>query len=154
MSWYKEAQEGWQKSYKDVLGDVQRYLYDAYECRVYLTKMAKKTTVSITLAHYQLGHVVWQDFWNYKPNETEKATSTFEAINKASKKIFNDFKTNAIPNPMLHSYLREGVRFIDIQHKPTCRIPSVDWAREHSCVTDWRNSIYGNRYPNEEISGF
>jgi hypothetical protein len=150
MSWYKVAQS--QKGWEDTLGDIQRYLYDAYQCRVYITTMPKKITVSAALAHNTYGHVMWQDYWKYDPNESDKARSTFSQVKKAVKEVFDEFKTNEIPNPSLHSYLREAVRFIDIEHKPESRIPWVDNARDKECVKDWRNSIYGNRYP--ESSGF
>jgi hypothetical protein len=146
MSWYKEAKSS-QKGWTDSLGDVQRYLYDAYDCRVFITKMAHKATVSLTLAHLQYGHVMYQDFWRYSVDEMTSARKTFQQVKTAVDKVFQDFRTNEIPNPSLHSFLREAVRHIDLEHKPDSRIPFVDWARDKDGVKDWRNSIYGNRYP-------
>ena len=153
MSWMKKAKSGYQSGWTDTLGDVQRYSYDAYCGRVYITNLAnKKITVSVQLNHLQEGTCMWQDFWRYEVAEESKARNTFNMVKKAVGKVFDDFKTNDIPNPMLHTYMREAVRNIDIQHKPTSRIPWVDWARSKSCVEDWRKSIYGNRYP--ESDGF
>ena len=151
MSWYKEA-KGLQKGWIDTLGDVQRYLYDAYDCRVFITKMASKITVSVSLAHLQYGHVMFQDFWRFKPEEINLAKNTFQEVKKAVSEIFDQFKTAEIPNPSLHSFIREAIRHIDFEHKPTSRIPHVDWARKQDGVKDWRNSLYGNRYP--ESDGF
>jgi hypothetical protein len=80
----------------------------------------------------------------------DSAKSTYKRIIAAADKVFEDFRSNEIPNNLLHTYLREAVRFIDLEYKPSCRIPSVDWAREQQGVADWRNSIYGTRYPISE----
>jgi hypothetical protein len=151
MSWYKQA-KGSQKGWTDTLGDIQRYMYDAYDCRVFITKTATKITVSVSLAHMMYGHVMWQDFWRFNTDEMPAARKTYRQVKSAVDEIFNNFRTAEIPNPNLHAFLREAVRHIDLIHKPTSRIPSVDWAREHDGVKDWRNSIYGNRYP--ESDGF
>lgn len=152
MNWFKTAQQSYQRGTVSTMGDIQRYLYDAYAGRVFITRTAKKITVSLTLAHQQFGTVCYQDFWRYELNEESKAKSTFNKVSSVVGDIFADFKTNDIPNANLHAYLREGVRDIDLEHKPTSRIPSVDWAREQHGEKDWRSLIYGTRYP--EVDGF
>lgn len=154
MNWYKIAQsQGWQDGWQDDLGDIQRYSYDAYSARVFITKLGnEKITVSVGLFHLLNGTCMWQDFWRFKSNEVSKAKSTYAKVKNATEEVFQKFRTNDIPNPMLHTHMRESVRFIDIEHKPTSRIPFVDWARSKECVKDWRSSLYGNRYP--ESDGF
>lgn len=149
MNWYKIAQsQGWQDGWHETLGDVQRYSYDAYTARVFITKLAsEKITVSIGLYHEHNGICMWQDFWRFKISESKQALSTYQEISKIAESIMNTFKTNDIPNPMIHSHLREACRYVDVEHKPSSRIPFVDWAREQDGVKDWRSSIYGNRYP-------
>jgi len=151
MSWYKGANKGWQDGWEETFGDVQRYIYDAYTARVFITNLAnEKITVSVSLVMIQTGHTMWQDFWRYDISEVALARATFKKVSDITGKIFDEFRYNDIPNPMLHSYLREALRHIDLKHKPKSRIPSVDWAREHDGVTDWRSSIYGNRYPKSD----
>jgi hypothetical protein len=149
LNWYKIAQvAGWQEGWDETLGDIQRYIYDAYTARVFITKLAsEKITVSVSLYHMQNGTCMWQDFWRFKTNESAKAKACYNKVKQATEKVIQTFKTNDIPNPMIHSYLREECRFISPESKPTSRIPHVDWAREQKGVEDWRNSIYGTRYP-------
>jgi hypothetical protein len=152
-NWYKTAQSGFQKSWTDDIGDIQRYIFDNYQCRVFLTKTAQMISISISLNHQAFGHVMWQDFWRFPHNLEDKAKEIFNDVKVVTSKIFNDFRSNLIPNPMLHSYLREAVRHIGEEYKPTSRIPFVDWAKQHDGVSDWRSSIYGTRYP-KNIDGF
>lgn len=161
MNWYsrelrKQAETGSSSNqdwWLEELGDVQRYLTDPYECRVYATTGADKITVSITLVHVFMGVVSWQDFWKFGKHESAAAKSTFKKVSAIAKKVVDDFTDGSKPTQLLHTYLREETRFIDVEHKPESRIPSIDWAREQKGVTDWRNSLYGNRYPTD-ISGF
>lgn len=157
MNWYKKASstntsdDGRQKGWEDIMGDIQRYIYDPYQVRVYLTKVGEdKYALSLTLSHIWSGGIVWQDFWRYNIKEPTIAKKTYRDVSKAADKIFQDFRSNEIPNNLLHTYLREAVRHIDLEHKPSSRIPSVDWAREQDGHADWRTSIYGTRYPKSE----
>lgn len=160
MNWYKIAtttdshlssSDGRQKGWEDQMGDIQRYSYDPYQVRVYITRLAEsKITVSITLHHVWAGSIIWQDFWAFGPKEMSKATATYHEVKKAADGVFKDFRTNEIPNTLINSFLREAVRFIDMEHKPASRVPYVDWAREQKGVADWRSSIYGTRYPNPQ----
>lgn len=161
-NWYKKAsteytvksQDGRQQGYEDTLGDVQRYIYDPYIVRVFITKLAdKKVTVSINLMHNWSGMMAWQDFWKYDITDGAEAVRTYKKVTKAAADVFESFRTNEIPNNLLYSHLREAVRYIDLSHKPTSRIPHVDWAREQKGTADWRSSIYGTRYP-DTIDGF
>jgi hypothetical protein len=163
MNWYErklrkqagqtgsDAHQDW---WEEALGDVQRYLTDPYECRVYITDGPDKISVSITLIHIFMGVVSWQDFWKFGKNERSAARATFKKVSEIAEKIVGEFGDGSKPTQLLHTYLREACRFIDPQHKPTSRIPHIDWAREQEGETDWRNSLYGNRYPTQDIDGF
>jgi hypothetical protein len=145
--------DGWQEGWDDTFGDVQRYLYDSYVCRVYATKLAgKKITVSVSLLHLQEGICMWQDFWRFEPTEASAARAVYSEVKKAMADVFEHFKTNAIPNNLLFPHMREACREIAPDKKPSCRIPMVDAARKIQNTTDWRESIYGTRYP--ESDGF
>ena len=156
MNWFKTAQKaGWQKGWNDQFGDSQRYMYDAYDCSAHVTQLEnKKLTVSAVLQHFHFGLVVYQDFWRFEEGQIKQAQECFKQVKETVGKVFDEFRTNSIPNNLMHTYLREQLRFIFPQNKPSSRIPHIDWSREQAGVSDWRNSIYGNRYPTTEIDGF
>lgn len=150
MNWYKQAQSesGWQKGWTDNFGDIQRYVYDAYQCSVYITKLDhEKITVSTSMSHMQFGHVMWQDFWRFKQTQIGEAQKVFASVKSAVQKVFKQFRSNDIPNNLLHSYLREEVRHIGAEYKPKTRVPAIDWAAKIDGSPDWRSNIYGKRYP-------
>lgn len=160
MNWYNQLKTasyevrdvGYQDGWTDIFGDMQRYALDAYRCQVFITKTSQKITVSVSVAHDQFGTIVYQEFWKYGLNELTKAKSTFSAVKTVVAKIFDEFESSEIPNNMLHTSVREAVRYIDIDNKPSTRILSIDAARTEKGVVDWRSSLYGNRYP--EVTGF
>lgn len=154
MSWYRlpveisdrnDTQDGWMTD----LGDVQRYSFDPYQVRVYITKLTERdeVTVSATLHHVWSGGIVFQEFWRYKETELSKAKKGYEKVCKICEAVIEEFRTGQTPNNLIQPHLREELRYIHIENKPTTRIPHVDWARQQPGVQDWRNSIYGNRYP-------
>jgi hypothetical protein len=149
LNWYKVGQAGgWQEGWRDDFGDIQRYIYDAYDCRVYMSKLAnEKITVSVSMAHLQYGHIMYQDFWKFDVNDLSSARATYSKVKTAVSDVFEQFRSNDIPNNLLHSYIREKIRYIDIDKKPETRIPCIEWAKSQPGVSDWRSSIYGTRYP-------
>jgi len=146
MGWYKQSKS---QIWQSFLGDPVRYMIDAHDLRVYTTALPNKITVSVTLLHSSFGTVMWQDFWVFKTSELSAAESTFEKVKAVAKDVMDKFRSEGIPTTILHSFLREGVRNIDIERKPSTRIPSINWARSQSGVSDWRSSIYGTRYPTD-----
>ncbi len=150
MSWYKQAK---QTSWNQSIGDSVRYTIDAHEVKVAMTELPTRTTVSLTLLHASFGTIMWQEFWSYKKGE-DGAKATYDKVAALTKRVVDKFVADATPSPMLHSYLREEVRHLDAEHKPSTRIPSVNWARQQDGVQDWRQSIYGTKYPSSEIEMF
>lgn len=148
-NWYKIAsQTGW----TDTFGDIQRYALDPYKCEVYLTKTDRKITVSVNVAHEMYGLVVFQDFWKFSLGEGATAKTVYGQVIDNVKRIFHLFESSETPNNMLHANIREAVRYISPEHKPSTRIPFIDAARHEKGEHDWRSSIYGTRYPH--IDGF
>jgi hypothetical protein len=153
MSWYRQPSEvsdrndhqhGWMTD----LGDVQRYSYDPYQVRVYITTLPKREiTIAMTLHHVWSGGIIYQDYWRFDLKEKSAAQTCFKKVCKAAEGVIEHFRIADSPNSLIVPHIREATRFIELDRKPSCRIPYIDWAREHAGVKDWRNSIYGNRYP-------
>jgi hypothetical protein len=154
MNWYKTASKGWQQGDSIVdSGDVQRYLYDAYQGRVFITNLAgKKITVSVSLFFNHTGTCMWQDFWRFDTGDEKTARKCFAEADKACRKVFDLFKNEEIPTPMLYTYLRNAVLPLYPENRPTSRSIVLDESKRNETVTDWRSSIYGTRYP--ESDGF
>jgi hypothetical protein len=148
-NWYGIAKvaAGIQKGWTDQFGEVQRYALDSYRCDVFLTQTNQKYAVSVAVNHDMFGLTVFQEFWKYGLDERQKAEATFSEAKKIVSGIFADFRSSEEPNALLHTYIREAVRHLDADHKPSTRIPWVNNARHVDGEHDWRSSIYGTRYP-------
>lgn len=165
MGWYKQASkhhapvsEGsgkMQDSWIANLGDYQRWVVDAYTASAYLTKTNYKISVAITVNKVHLGTIMLQMFWKYSLDEESAARKTYKEICKALNKIFGELADQEAPSALYESMIRHDCGQIDKEHIAKTTIPHINWAQDVKYERDWRNSIYGNRYPKpEETNGF
>ncbi len=152
MNWLQLSKTASQEGWSEQFGEVQRFALDAYRCNVYLTKTSHKLAVSVSVNHDMFGLNIYQEFWKYELNEDSSARSTYNKAKTIVAEIFDEFQITEEPNLNLHSRIREAVRDLDKEHKPTTRVPWINAARDVEGVSDWRKSLYGTRYP--EIGGY
>lgn len=148
------SQEEWGFAY----GDHQRWVIDTYEVRLFLTKTKDKISISLNVFHYHLGMMIYQDFWKYGLDEESAAKSTFKKMKKKASEIESLFTSGDdynSPNSNIANHLRAEFWDIDREHLAKSNIPHINYARQKATYEkDWRSSIYGNRYPTGETSGF
>lgn len=139
-------------------GDYQRWVIDTYETRLYLTKTAKMISISLNVWNWHQSAMVFQDFWKFELGQEKEARSSFKKMIEASKQVMQKFTkgTDAdTPNSMLFAALRKVCWEVDRKNLAKTNIPHINYARQKATyVDDWRSSIYGNRYPTGETSGF
>lgn len=159
MAWFKQAksktstvpefensgkmQESWQTN----LGDYQRWVVDAYTASAYLTETKYKITVGITVNKVHLGTVMFQTFWKFKHNEMDKAKKTYKQVKEAVAKIFDELADTESPSSLYESMIRHDCHNIDVEHREDSTIPQGNYIKRYQAERDWRNSIYGTRYP-------
>lgn len=54
-----------------------------------------------------------------------------------------------MPGPTLQGMARESFRYVDIDRKNVAPSRSLEAAKYLDGETDWRSSIYGNRFPHQ-----
>lgn len=166
MAWFKEAskkshapvfetsgemQEMWQTE----LGDYQRWVVDAYTATAYLTKTKYKIAVSISVNKLHLGTIMLQMFWKYDLKEQKRAQKTFKEVKEALNKIFNELSDEEAPSSLYESMIRHDCGKIDREKLAQTTVPMINHSFKYDYERDWRNSIYGNRYPKpNEQSGY
>jgi hypothetical protein len=56
------------------------------------------------------------------------------------------------PTPTIQGLAREELRFIDIDRKKETNNVSLEASKRESSEGDWRQNLYGNRYPQQTVS--
>ena len=169
MSWYqvsrtpdegltKIARQFSQEEWSSTIGDFQRWVIDTYDIKLYLTKNAKFCSISLNIWNWHNSELVFQDFWKYDLKKFETAKSAYKKMIKAAEDIVADFTTGEnyeAPNNVILTTLRTVLWDVDRENLAKSNIPSINYSRQKaSYERDWRSSLYGNRYPTGDSTGF
>ena len=120
---------------------------DGYFCKVQLTENKNQTIVTARVLSDIRSFPLFQDIWVYGNNENKRAIKTFNRIVNVLEDTKIDFEEDETPGPTLQGVIREELRYIDIERKRDTHNRSLEAAKYLDGVTDWRESLYGNRYP-------
>lgn len=149
-NWFKSAafnQEEWEYSFSDY----QRWIIDAYEVKAFLTETDRKWVVSMHVFNKNNGGMVYQQFWRYSLNESEKAKKSFTKLKEILGEVVERFTSGyeeASPNNLINSHIRAMTWELDRDHLAITNIPNFNYSAWYgSYEGDWRSNIYGKRYP-------
>ena len=135
-------------------GDFQRYNFDAYITKVYITKTNKKITVSCTVTNEYIGTVILNNFWDFKLDEEKKARKVYKEVKKVVKDTMAKFVKEEIPTSMYYASLRKSFYKVNNSDMTKTNIPWINYSYKLDYEDDWRKSIYGNRYPEHKEESF
>jgi len=130
------------------LFDVKRYNMDSYSIRVSISKTFAKYSVAMVVNNEFLGGLSWSVFWSYELNEFSDAKKTYFKLNEVSQDTLTKIVNEEIPTSILFPMLKSGVEDVDPLGRIVSNIPSINYSRRYSTSPDWRENIYGKRYPN------
>ena len=155
MNWYKTAQvnkkaydfKGQEKGLDDNFGDVQRYVFDSYNIRIFLNKTDYKLTVSLVASHFYIGTVVLNLFWDFNLDQNKEARSVYKDVIRICKETITQFVAEEIPTNLFFSYLRKKLHKINDRDMTKTNIPTINYSYDIDYEDDWRKTIYGPRYP-------
>jgi hypothetical protein len=164
MGWFKKAQtdirkisydyKGQERILEDDFGDLERYVFDAYNIRIYLNKTNYKSTVSLIINHYYLGTVILNLFWSYDIGQDKEARKLYKKVVKISKDTMAEFVAEEIPTCMFSSFLRKRLHEIEPRDVNRTNNPIINYSYDIPYADDWRKTIYGPRYPRHKEESF
>ena len=127
MSWFKKAKQN-KLSYDfknqemgldENFGDIQRYVFDSYNLRIFLNKTNYKITISLVATHSYLGTVILSLFWSFDKDEESKARSAYREVIKICKETMSEFVKKEIPTNLFFPFIRK--RLPDIRSRTLIR---------------------------------
>ena len=136
------------------VGDFQRWVVDALEVKAFMMETPYKIAISVNIYNGHISEMMAQEFWRFKKSEKSLAKSVFKKLCAKMQDIIEEFKDTESPNNLVHAYFRSELRKIDSEHLPKTNVPSINYSMDVPYEPDWRSTLYGNRYPTRETSGF
>lgn len=121
---------------------------DGYSCKVQLSENKNKVILTARFLSNIRSMPLYTEMWAYDVNEKNRAVKTFNRIVNVVEDMKLDREDDDSVGPSLQGTAREELRYVDIDRKRQTNNRSLEAAKYlDGGVTDWRESIYGGRYP-------
>lgn len=122
---------------------------DTYELELYLRKFEEGNyKIKLTLMSRYLSAPALEMVWIFEEEEYELASRVFHRICDEVDEVKTHYDGSMMPASTLAAQIREYVKPISMNHREKTNIPTIDESHKEAGVSDWRNSLYGDRYPN------
>lgn len=133
------------------IAEQDRYTTDRMECDVWLKGSRWGYTVSVLLTHTQTGLASMPAYWKYGNNEKAAAQRSFRECKSLVQDFLREYEQELYPFALVSPKIRGVFQFHDTDHRDTTFIPLVNYSTNIKRETDWRQTIYGNRYPEKPL---
>jgi hypothetical protein len=107
--------------------------------------------VSFQINASQLGVASYVQYWHFDENERNAAVKTFEELKKQSNSLVKQVEYEKIPFANVGPMTRAALKHIDVDHKEKSGVLLFNKALQEETAADWRQTLYGNRYPGHMI---
>ena len=122
---------------------------DGYHCKIALTESKKKIVLTSVFLNDIHAFPLYSETWIYPKKESRRAIKTFNKCVNLVEDIKAEYEDEDMPGPTLQGMARETLRYVDIDRKKPTISRSLEAAKYLDGETDWRSSIYGNRWPSQ-----
>ena len=165
MNWYKTSTRtnilkkvSWdykgQEQDKIEMGDILRYSMDTHDINISLNKTDEEIMVSLTMGSAYVGTFILDCFWSFDLNEEEKARKLYKDLGNAIKPILKKFVKEKIPTCLLSPFLKKAIKDLSNSDYIRTNIPIINYSYDLPVEADWRETIYGKRYPKYKEESF
>lgn len=121
---------------------------DVYALRIFLRKFEEGYKIRLVLTSSILAYPALEMAWTFGNDEYELATRVFHRICDETDDAKVHYDGSMAPASTIAAKIREAIKPISANHQEKTNILSIDEAHRLQGVSDWRYSIYANRYPN------
>jgi len=135
-----------------VISDVDRYTADKYWIVVHLTESMHKYSIGLNMFNSHVGICGQGQYWHYDKSELSKAKQTFSQIKKTATQLHDEIEYVRPPMSIIPPMFRSALHYVDFPHRERSGVYSYNWFEELPKVADWRDSLYGSRYPHPPTS--
>lgn len=120
---------------------------DLYVLKIFLRFVDDQYRIRLILVSSILAYPALDMTWVFENSQYSTAARVFHRICDEADYIKTHTDENTIPLQILAASIREAVKPISVSHQETTHIPFIDESAREPGVSDWRESLYGDRYP-------
>jgi hypothetical protein len=95
---------------------------------------------------------LFEEQWLYPKEEIKRAIKTFNKVVNVLEDMKIEAEDSQLPTPSIQGFAREQLRYIDVDRKKPTNNRSLEAAKYLDGVSDWRDSLYGGRYPTSVVN--
>ena len=129
---------------------------DKYGLSVHLRRNAQKNNehykIRLAVISSILAYPALEMTWIFGDEEYETASRVYHRICDEVDDAKTDFDQSMMPVVTIAAKIREGVKPIAAARQEKHNILPIDESNLLKGVSDWRHSIYSNRYPNMSLA--
>jgi len=126
--------------------------HDTYTLKIALRRIElddeEEFRVKLTLTSNVLAAPALENSWLFKDGEFEVASRVYHRICDEVDDVKSDFDRSMTPISTLAALIREAIKPISVSRQEKSNMLPIDEAKRIHGVSDWRKSIYSDRYPN------
>lgn len=131
-----------------LIHDIDRYTSDDIAINIAMQETKNRYSVGIYSINYKVGVSGYHEYWHYDKTQRDKALDTYHKVVDITKKVVEEIEIEEIPFALSKPYLMARLYKIDPGHKERSGVISFNWyATENMPEEDWRQTLYGGRYP-------
>jgi hypothetical protein len=134
------------------LQDLDRFATDRFGCYVSFGKTITGYDLSFQINAAQLGIASSIYYWHYKDSEEKQARKTASEIRKLVKQFVDQQQDDKAPFANIGPNVRAMLQDVDPQHREGTGVFLVQESFRLPFEKDWRETLYGNRYPGHVTS--
>lgn len=139
--------------YTRTIADSDRYTTDRYVLSISIRNVKDGHAVSFQITNSQLGISGYVHYWNYKEDEAAAAKKTYNELTKIADTLANQVEYDRVPMAVINAMGRSAVDKVDVPHKERSGVVHFNWyTTDVEKASDWRETIYGKRYPTPGLS--
>jgi hypothetical protein len=121
---------------------------DIYTLKIYLRRHLNQYKIRVVLISSILAYPALEMIWSFPEDEAELSSRVFHRICNEADDIKVNFDKSRMPASTIAAKLREYLKHIATNKQEISNILHIDESNRIAGVSDWRHSIYANRYPN------
>lgn len=154
----KEAAKDWKNQdiyFDGELDEVQRYKLDPYHVTIVQTETRKKIAANIRVKHASLGPVIWTHYLTFDKEDHAECRRVMKSWVKIVKDTMTRFVEEEIPTSVFIPTIRRSIA--DTENRDNTiktNIPHINFSYDLKPAADWRETIYGPRYPAYDEESF
>lgn len=116
-----------------------------------LTESKNSVLIAVRLLTKVYSFPLLEETWNYDKKEMKRAIKTYNRIINVLEDLKLEVEDDETPTPTIQGLAREELRYVDIDRKKPTNNVSLEASKQETGSGDWRQNIYGNRYPKHTI---